>query len=75
MGVIIRYKGEDIGMQRLDMIVDERVVVEVKSTHSLAPASRRQVFNYLRASSLEVGLLLHFGPQPGFHRLLCSNAV
>jgi hypothetical protein len=33
----------------------------------------RQVYNYLRATNLEVGLLLHFGPRPNFYRLISSN--
>jgi len=73
VGVRIRYKGEELATQRLDMVVDEKLVVEVKSTHELAKTARRQLFNYLRASRLEVGLILHFGPEPHFHRLICQN--
>jgi len=60
------YKGEEIGFQR----VDAKVVVEIKSTPLLHPTAQRQLFNYLRATSLEVGLLLHFGPEPRFFRLI-----
>ena len=73
MSVRIMYKGFELGNQRLDMIVDDRLVVEVKSTLLLHPAATRQLFNYLRGSSLQVGLLLHFGPEPRFHRLICTN--
>jgi GxxExxY protein len=55
------------------MIVDERVVVEIKSTWSLPPNAPRQTLNYLGASNLEVGLLLHFGPEAKFYRQVCSN--
>jgi GxxExxY protein len=71
--VPVRYRGELLGKQRLDMIVDERLIVESKSTYELHKAARRQLFNYLRAANLEVGLLLHFGPEPRFYRLYCSN--
>jgi GxxExxY protein len=64
------YDGEALSTQRLDFIVDERVVVEVKSTATLPPIAQRQTLNYLRASTLEVALLLHFGPEPRFHRLV-----
>ena len=47
---------------RLDMIVDEKLVVEIKSTQELHKSSARQVYNYLRATNLDVRLLLHFGP-------------
>lgn len=72
--VTISYKGHILGSQRLDMIVDDRLVVEVKSTRDLHRSATRQVYNYLRATSLEVGLLLHFGPEPSFFRVVCRNA-
>jgi len=75
VGIPVRYKGEELGTQRLDMIVDGRLVVETKSTYELHKAAPRQVYNYLRATRLEVGLLLHFGPQPRFYRLLCRNTA
>src|SRR5262245_37570822 len=65
--------GEEIAFQRLDMVVDERVVVEVKSTEFLSPHAKRQLYNYLCATSLEVGLLLHFGPEPRFYRVCAPN--
>jgi GxxExxY protein len=55
------------------MIVDEKVVVEIKSTHILPPTAKRQTLNYLRATTLEVALLLHFGPQARFYRFVQSN--
>src|SRR5688500_13741236 len=68
VGVPIRYKGDVIAMQRIDMIVDNRLVVETKSSQELHKSAHRQLFNYLRATNLEVGLLLHFGPEPKFFR-------
>jgi GxxExxY protein len=62
------YNGIDIGAQRIDMVVDGKVVIEVKSTEHLHPSAIRQVYSYLRGTGLEVGLLLHFGPQPKFYR-------
>ena len=62
------YNGVDIGTQRLDMVVDGKIVIEVKSTEHLHPSAIRQVYSYLRGTGLEVGLLLHFGPQPKFYR-------
>ena len=68
VAIPIWYKGRQLSPQRVDMIVDDKVLLEIKSTHVLPPTSERQLLNYLRASSLPVGLLLHFGPQPRFHR-------
>lgn len=66
--VMVMYKGEPLTWQRIDMLVDDKVIVEVKSTDRLAPTSIRQLYNYLKATNLEVGLLLHFGPEPKFYR-------
>ena len=66
--VPIWYKGRQISPQRVDMLVDEKVLVEIKSTTALPAAADRQLLNYLRASPLLVGLLLHFGPKARFHR-------
>jgi GxxExxY protein len=74
VSVPVYFKGEELGRQRLDMIVDEILVVEVKSTEQLHKASTRQVYNYLRATSLELGLLLHFGPRANFYRVICRNS-
>ena len=69
----IWYKGKQLSPQRVDMIVDDKVLLEIKSTNLLPPTSERQLLNYLRASSLQVGLLLHFGPKPRFLRRVYSH--
>ena len=73
VSVPIHYRGRELTRQRLDMVVDGRLVVETKSTLALHPASLRQLYNYLRATRLEVGLLLHFGPSAKFHRVVSPN--
>jgi GxxExxY protein len=71
--VPVHYRGEEISRQRIDMLVDERLVIEAKSTQELHKSAKRQVYNYLRATRLQVGLLLHFGPDPAFYRLVHTN--
>ena len=68
VAVPILYKGREIAGQRLDMIVDGIIVVELKAGPTLPPASVRQVFSYLRATHLRLGLLFHFGPKPSVRR-------
>ncbi|HKC79611.1 MAG TPA: GxxExxY protein, partial [Gemmatimonadaceae bacterium] len=58
-----------------DMIIDNKLVVETKSSAELHKSATRQLYNYLHATNLEVGLLLHFGPRPTFHRVICRNSV
>ena len=67
------YKGRRISPQRADMIVDDTVLLEIKSTYVLPPEAERQLMNYLRASSLAVGVLLHFGRKPRFQRRVQSR--
>lgn len=62
--VRVWFDGQAIAFQRIDLLVDGKVIVEIKSGDRLAISAREQLLNYLRATNLEVGLLLHFGPQP-----------
>ena len=75
VAIRITYKGQELGAQRLDMIVDEKLVVEIKSSSTLHKDAGRQVYNYLRASNLEVGILLHFGREPRFSVQVCPPTM
>lgn len=70
----IVYRGAVVGVCRFDIVVDGLVLVEVKASKALIEADRRQIISYLKASSLEVGLLLHFGPKPNPHRFIYDNS-
>ena len=65
--------GAELCQQRLDFVVEGKVVVEIKSTYELHKGAVRQVRSYLRATNLEVGLLFHFGPEAKFYRLFARN--
>jgi len=71
--VPVFYKGEELARERLDMVVDKKLVVEVKATLDLHKSARVQLFNYLKATKLEVGLLLHFGPFARPYRAVSRN--
>jgi GxxExxY protein len=73
VGVMVHYRGEPLARQTLDMVVDAKVIVESKATEFLPPAADRQLFSYLCSTKLEVGLVLHFGPEPHYHRVICEN--
>lgn len=66
----VLYKGNEVARQRLDMVVDGRVIVEIKSALLLHPVAVRQLLSYLKATEYGVGLLFHFGPKPAFQRLV-----
>jgi GxxExxY protein len=69
----VMYKGVELCNQRLDMIVDDKLIVEAKATIELHKSAHRQLYSYLRATNLQVGLLLHFGPSANYYRLICRN--
>jgi GxxExxY protein len=74
MPLEVRFRGSVVGHFRADLVVGGAVHVETKACPSLHQAHNAQVLNYLRATVLEVGLLLNFGPRPGIKRLAFDNA-
>ena len=67
------YKEEVIGEYFADILVDEKVIVEIKATRTLALEHEAQLLNYLKATDIEVGLLLNFGPKPEIKRKVFDN--
>jgi len=55
------------------MIVESVVLLEFKAGHRLDPSSEPQLLNYLRASRLQLGFILHFGPKASFVRRMMTN--
>ena len=64
---------EKVGHFRADLIVEHKVIIEIKAAQTLVPADRKQLLNYLRGGPVELGLLLHFGPKARFERLIFTN--
>jgi len=73
LAVMVYYRGEPLARQILDMVVDRKVIVESKASEILPPGADRQLFSYLCSTMLEVGLVLHFGREPHYHRVICEN--
>src|SRR4030067_186886 len=71
--ISVLFRGNNIGDFRTDLIVDEKVIVEIKAIRNLDPVHEAQVLNYLKATNIEVGLLLNFGRKPEFKRLVYDN--
>lgn len=69
----LQYEGQMVGLYRADMVVEQKVLVEAKASAVMSEADHRQIFNYLRASKLTVGLLLHFGPTPSHKRVVWTG--
>jgi GxxExxY protein len=69
----VMYKGRVAGVYRPDFLVDGCLIVELKATRAVGDADKRQIVHYLRATNTKVGLLLHFGPEANFYRIINSK--
>ncbi len=69
----VYFQGEIVGEYYADIVVEGKVIVEVKAAERIAPEHEAQLLNYLRATPYEVGLLLNFGPKAEFCRKAFDN--
>ena len=69
----VLYEGSIIGEYYADILVDNKVIVEIKATKYLVKDNEAQLLNYLKATDIEVGLLLNFGPKPEIKRKAFDN--
>ena len=67
------YCGQEVGDYFADIIIEEIVIVELKAAESLCEEHEAQLLNYLRATSIEYGLLLNFGKAPQIKRKIWTN--
>ena len=73
VSIKVWFRGQDVGDFRGDLLIDGAVLLELKAGRTLDKAHEAQLLHYLRATEIEVGLLLNFGEQPQFRRLLFDN--
>ena len=71
--IIVRFREQVVGDFRADLPVENAVIVEIKAAKALESAYEAQLLNYLRATEIEVGMLMNFGPKPEFKRLAFDN--
>jgi GxxExxY protein len=71
--VPVWFRGRKVGQYFADLIVEDVVLLELKAARTLESAHEAQLLHYLRATNVEVGLLLNFGLRPQFRRLLFDN--
>lgn len=67
------FRGHGVGNFHADIVVEDVVIVELKAARNIESAHEAQLLNYLRASQIEVGLLLNFGPAPRIRRMVFGN--
>jgi len=68
------FRGQRVGQFEGDMLVEEVILLELKVARCMDRSHYAQLLNYLRATDIEVGLLLNFGLKPEFKRLILDNA-
>jgi GxxExxY protein len=64
----VLYEGHVVGEYFADILVDDKVIIEIKAVKQLAPEHEAQLLNHLKATDIEVGLLLNFGTRPEVKR-------
>lgn len=69
----VYYEGKEVGKYFADIIVEGFVILELKAAEALCEEHEFQLINYLKATEIEVGLLLNFGKRPEFKRKVFSN--
>jgi GxxExxY protein len=74
VSVPVSFRGRLVGVFRADLVVNGRVVVELKTAESISKAHEAQVLHYLRSSAMEIGLVMNFGPDARFRRIVMLNA-
>ncbi|MFZ5819035.1 MAG: GxxExxY protein [Chloroflexota bacterium] len=69
--VPVHFQGKQIGTHVLDLVVDKRVILELKAVAEIAPIHRQQALSYLKATGLPLALIINFGA----HRLQVERVV
>jgi GxxExxY protein len=68
--VTVVFRGVEVGIHRLDLMVENRVVIEVKTLERFPEAAKAQVRRYLFAARRELGIVINFGPRVEYRRVL-----
>jgi GxxExxY protein len=67
------FRGQRVGDFVADLLVENTVILELKAVRTIDDAHKAQLLNYLRATEIEIGLLLNFGQSAEFKRLAFDN--
>jgi len=66
----VKFRSKVVGEFRADLLVEEKITLELKAVKHIVPEHQAQMINYLKATDIEVGLLLNFGEKPEFKRFI-----
>ena len=73
--VPVNFRGVAVGIFRADLIVDDCLLVELKAVEQIVRQHESQTMHYLRATTIEVALLMNFGTSPRFKRFVMDNEL
>jgi GxxExxY protein len=69
----VNYEGYEVGIYYPDIIVNDLLILELKAAESVVEEHELQLINYLKATEIEIGLLLNFGKKPEIRRKIFTN--
>ena len=73
--ITVKYDNQVVGDYIADIIVEDKVIIELKAAESICEEHEAQLTNYLRATDIEVGLLVNFGKKPQIKRKVFNNEL
>jgi len=68
--IAVYFRNQLIGEFRIDIMVEEKIILELKSVSKILPEHEAQIINYLKATDIDIGLLMNFGNKPEFKRFI-----
>jgi GxxExxY protein len=71
----VYFREHLVGQYKADLVIESKVIVEVKAARTIVRQHTTQLLHYLKASGLELGLLLNFGEKAEFRRVVCSRSA
>lgn len=69
----VYLKDRKVGEFKADLIIEDKILVELKAVTMLLPVHKAQLINYLKATKIEIGLLMNFGDEPEFKRYIFNK--
>jgi len=69
----VYFRTQKVGEFKADLLVEDKIIVELKAVGMLLPIHKAQLINYLKATDIEIGLLMNFGDEPEFKRYIFNQ--
>jgi len=73
IAIPVWFRGTQVGDFDADVMINRLILLDLKTAKTIDPAHLGQLLNYLKATEIEVGLVLNFGPKPEFKRIVFGN--